>query len=1440
MTDKVPEIDILVKTHKGQKSYHFSQAEIIVGRSKTTTLYIPLEGMSRKHFKVISASQGFAIVDLGSANGTLLNSTPLVKDKPTLLSKGDLIEIGGVQVSFLIEYIIEEEEPEILITEEMLAEEEEESFSAEDVSVSFSELKVLRKENVEKTLMNNSSRDINNLEKIKIGNIDDKAEEDQSAFLQEKNDLKTYEEREKSHEEEIENLAIEFEFTNADEINKISQAEDDVIEVNELNTSYVTEKAEVLKPVKEYTNISEMKAIKEKYPDQKLEEIKIQFERTKQIEVNKFKEELEESKKQEIQEISRLTKNKEIELQIMTGEFDNTKKVELEKIKFLEEEKKRELEKVRCEKEKLESLVKEERNHIKKIEENKREELNEMQAYAMSEIEKECLEYKEKLLEEARYGAEKEKRKILDDAELEKSSFLKNSKRALSEAKDEAEIILLHVEKEARKRKDKNYEDILESQRHNNEELIKLRRLAEEDANSYYSTIKNEATQILELAKSEVEEMKVNTNKELEYIKESANEAANIAFTEAERVRAESSQLNKNAKIQSDKILKNAYATAMLIKNTNQEKFKVQDEQDFFEELKEEFPGFEDQHQNQVQNIFSLINKTSEEMDDVLKEKQQIYEEENKHLRESELKRIQIEAREDAVKIKALAESEAEEIIRNAYLHSKMIETEASTRINDKQNELDELCAISNNEITERSLELKSMAEKSEEIKQHVVELTEERSTLKKKLEEEKGRFDEFFNDSSEKETSYRKVNHDLEIENQNWQNRHDKVKENFDIFEKRTDKKKEELNQRISSLNTDKEKLLVIINPLRDEVETLREEKDDLYQDNSHFFENLKTRKFEYDKLKDINDNLEESVSKNKELVSEMNSLIIEKKEEVGNLDFQIKNISSELKIKRDEIQREKESILHEAKVEEQNLKEELAHIKANKQAYAEKEIAQLKKDAIITRDNTILDGEKQRADLINEGSLEVSRLKSDTNNWITEVQAIIEEKNAEMETAEEEGKKILIERKIEAERDYNKLIVDANNLIKKSEEESNKKILLVGEKFQQKMKERENLFNTEKKDFFESAEKKRVEVINNANQKAAEYVNKAEIKGNVILSEIKKKEDAILQQKDAVLADIEKESNLLKEKLDLKFVERKKMADREISQMKIKAFELLKIERKEVEEKIENRKKIYVADITENVGIQLQLKMKMLGTQMAETNFEKLKSEISSIVDAAVFPDKDTEKKTKKTLMGTGRLAGGVKRFYLKIAIGVLTLITLFIVMAIFPQLLPGIKDVFISSIKTKESASDIFLQKEIDKKRNKPHFQPKYILGFKETYVDNVIYTKKYAETVVDPKYISKWTISLNSYLVDELGLNDNIIVKIISYENNMLRQLVELKSKINPKHSFKGIERMREKEQEFSPKIRELFKIKKDYIFFNNFKRSFFSDYVKGPRIKKNNI
>ncbi len=71
---------------------------VVIGRSSDADVHLPDSSVSRRHAEVRPVGNGYAVVDVGSTNGTRVNGNRLTGEHP--LAQGDSISVGDVQLHF--------------------------------------------------------------------------------------------------------------------------------------------------------------------------------------------------------------------------------------------------------------------------------------------------------------------------------------------------------------------------------------------------------------------------------------------------------------------------------------------------------------------------------------------------------------------------------------------------------------------------------------------------------------------------------------------------------------------------------------------------------------------------------------------------------------------------------------------------------------------------------------------------------------------------------------------------------------------------------------------------------------------------------------------------------------------------------------------------------------------------------------------------------------------------------------------------------------------------------------------------------------------------------------------------------------------------------------------------------------------------------------------
>jgi hypothetical protein len=77
---------------QGEREFELTYMQSTIGRSPDNEIPIPDPEVSRRHAQIVRQSSGYAIVDLGSTNGTFVNDVRVTELTP--LKHGDFIRLG--------------------------------------------------------------------------------------------------------------------------------------------------------------------------------------------------------------------------------------------------------------------------------------------------------------------------------------------------------------------------------------------------------------------------------------------------------------------------------------------------------------------------------------------------------------------------------------------------------------------------------------------------------------------------------------------------------------------------------------------------------------------------------------------------------------------------------------------------------------------------------------------------------------------------------------------------------------------------------------------------------------------------------------------------------------------------------------------------------------------------------------------------------------------------------------------------------------------------------------------------------------------------------------------------------------------------------------------------------------------------------------------------
>jgi len=105
--------------------------------------------------------------------------------------------------------------------------------------------------------------------------------------------------------------------------------------------------------------------------------------------------------------------------------------------------------------------------------------------------------------------------------------------------------------------------------------------------------------------------------------------------------------------------------------------------------------------------------------------------------------------------------------------------------------------------------------------------------------------------------------------------------------------------------------------------------------------------------------------------------------------------------------------------------------------------------------------------------------------------------------------------------------------------------------------------------------------------------------------------------------------------------------------------------------------------------------------------------------------------------------------------------------------------------------ESKEAAILKEEQDKKT----FSPVLTEGFKDSYVDNILYTKDFVTIYESDKFQNDWLLAAYQFISNELELNEEVAIKFISAEGAFIRELAEARKKIDARFAKDSIDKMK---------------------------------------------
>lgn len=156
----------------------------------------------------------------------------------------------------------------------------------------------------------------------------------------------------------------------------------------------------------------------------------------------------------------------------------------------------------------------------------------------------------------------------------------------------------------------------------------------------------------------------------------------------------------------------------------------------------------------------------------------------------------------------------------------------------------------------------------------------------------------------------------------------------------------------------------------------------------------------------------------------------------------------------------------------------------------------------------------------------------------------------------------------------------------------------------------------------------------------------------------------------------------------------------------------------------------------------------------------------------------------------------------------------------------------------IKRQESASQIYVNQQKTEWKEKHTYNPEQTIGYKTSYVDNVIYTKDFEKVMENEEFQNEWILQVHDFMVKELELSEDVAIGFISAEGGLIKELGTLKKDLHPQHLEVGMKKMRDLETTqlgwLNEKIPEQPKMEKFVTFRKDYFDKFYSEKFVAAR------
>ncbi len=315
--------------------------------------------------------------------------------------------------------------------------------------------------------------------------------------------------------------------------------------------------------------------------------------------------------------------------------------------------------------------------------------------------------------------------------------------------------------------------------------------------------------------------------------------------------------------------------------------------------------------------------------------------------------------------------------------------------------------------------------------------------------------------------------------------------------------------------------------------------------------------------------------------------------------------------------------------------------------------------------------------------------------------------------------------------------------------------------------------------------------------------------------------------RQAEILVSEAQLISNEIREKVDKEARDAKKSLELQMADVRLKKMEEVRLSQEQQEKEFMAWKKQSASELAHLLQLALERRLvQRFPEQWKNEDQLRLSKDVDLVVRKIVLQEslEEDDQIIKEIHAYDPQAALKVRRFWRQLSFAVVALIAVVSSGVVVYQNLPGV-DLEKSQAERLQEL-EMFKAMQEAQRDSRPRYVPEQTDDYKDTYTDNVLYTRHYVTVELDPQFRQRWILGLSDHLLLKLNLKEDVLVPFIAKESTLIQELSQLKESIHPQLVEEGIQGMREVESRFVSEIKPLFKTNRQYNEFVKFKKEFF--------------